>query len=177
ALSFDDFHSQTTFGADVNGLVLIFAIEWIGGDHYARALRVDSFLNQHRHEYLHVIDARALTRFVSFKVPHRGPYKLDCLDQLFVTADVWHRGIQSGAIKVWQVFTVSRAAREYAPGSELVPQASENLDPQLCVHGSPLDLLTHSREISATIRRIVDELLVVQHLINFIVQLVVSSKF
>src|SRR5438105_15660307 len=121
-----------------------------------------------------MIDAGTLARFVCFKVPHRGPHKLDRFDQLFVTADVWLRGIQSGAVEVRQVFTVGRAAREDSLGSELGLQASENLDSQLWVYGSALDLLTHSREISATIRGIVDELLIVQHLINCIVQFVLS---
>src|SRR5712691_5607676 len=175
SLPFHDLHAQAALGANVNRALvdgIDFAVERVSRNHDAGAFRVDSFLNQHRHVYLRVIDPGTLARFISFKVPHRSPDGLDCFEQLIVAADVRHRGVQPGAIEVRQVLAVCRAAREHAFAGKLSVQTPQHFGPQLGVNLSLLKSFTHLGETYATIRGIVNELLIVQHLIDRIVELV-----
>src|SRR5437870_139688 len=74
--------------------------------------------------------------------------------------------IQPSAIEVWQIFAVGRAAREDTFARELSVQATQHFGSQLGVNGSLLKTLTQPGEICAAVRRIVNELFIVQHRVD-----------
>src|SRR6185503_18483301 len=139
-LSFDHFDSESTFRADVYSR-LVFWIKWIGADHYARALGIDSLLQQHGHEDFRVVYARPLARFVSFEVPKRSPHFANRVDQLLIAADVWHGCIQTRTAKVRQVFGVRRAAHEQTFAGVFARDLFQHLLAQFRIEVRLLDLL------------------------------------
>ena len=54
--------------------------------------------------------------------------------------------------------------------------APQRLGTQFCIHPALLNLIAHSREIRAPVGRIVNELLIVQHRVDRVVELVLSQK-
>src|SRR6185369_4746172 len=99
ALPFNHLNAQTTLRADVNHTFVV-VVERIGADHHARAFRVDSLLDQHRHVDHRMSHRRTFARFIGFEIPQRRPNLLYRIYQLLFAAHVWDRRVKTGATEV-----------------------------------------------------------------------------
>src|SRR5215510_13377633 len=123
-----------------------------------------------------MFDAGAFAGLISLEVPHRSPNSLDSLNHLIVRTQVRHRSVKAGPIEIWQILAVRRTAREDSLPRVFRMETAQHLSSQPLAHSPFLKVAAQPSEVLPPVRRIVNELLIVQHRVDCIVEFVSAQE-